>query len=148
MPRNTGQAPYEEHEIRRFRKTNPLGTRARLVFELGLCTGLRMEDLPEVERKAVQSGRISIITEKSRTHVVVPVSKAAQEACAAFEATCRTYQGDAYKPSKYAICTLAGAKIGKRRISGEMRDAYEAAGFKESQRQEHPTDQAPAAPSS
>jgi hypothetical protein len=34
-----GQRPYEENEIRAFRRANLRGTRARLAIETDLCTG-------------------------------------------------------------------------------------------------------------
>jgi site-specific recombinase XerD len=129
-----GQRPYEEHEIRAFRKANPRGTRARLAFEMDLCTGLRIEDLPTVAREQLLAGQISIITRKSRSHVVLPVSREAIAALHAFENTRRQHVEAGFTPSRYALCTLAGKRIGKRRISGELRDAYIAAGFEESQR--------------
>jgi hypothetical protein len=38
---------------------------------------LRIEDLPEVTREQLLSGQISITTGKSRSHVVLPVSREA-----------------------------------------------------------------------
>jgi hypothetical protein len=72
-----GPAALQENEIRAFRKSNPRGTRARLTFEIDLCTSLWIEDLPEVTREQLLSGQISNITGKSRSHVVLPVSREA-----------------------------------------------------------------------
>lgn len=129
-----GQRPYEEHEIATFRLKNPLGSRARLAFELDLSTGLRMEDLPAVPREAVLSGSIAIITKKNRVLVVAPVTEMARAALLAWEDTRRTNLGADFEPSRYALCTLAGQKIGKRRISDELSKAYVRAGFDDGQR--------------
>ncbi|MEA5159818.1 site-specific integrase [Cereibacter johrii] len=129
-----GQRPYEEHEIGAFRDANPLGSRARLSFELALSTGFRIEDLPEVPRESVSAGQVTIITRKSGSLVVAPITEIARAALLAFEDTRRAHMGAAFEPSRYAVSTLDGGKIAKRRLSGELRDAYIAAGFEEGQR--------------
>ncbi|MGP3698648.1 site-specific integrase [Rhodobacter sp. NSM] len=129
-----GQRPYEEHEIAAFRDANPLGAGARLSFELALSTGFRIEDLPEVSRESVIAGQVTIITHKSGSLVVAPITEMARAALLALEDTRRAHMGAAFEPSRYAVSTLDGGKIAKRRLSGELRDAYIAAGFEEGQR--------------
>lgn len=129
-----GQRPYEEHEILRFRSKTTPGTRARLSFELGLCTGLRIEDMTTVRRDQVIAGKISIVTSKSGSLVVLSVSKQLRGALVAYEEQCRRDWVETWRPGKTAISRFDGNKLCARTLSRELREAYVFAGFEEGQR--------------
>jgi len=71
--------PLSEPAIARFRRTNPFGSRARLIFELALTTALRRADLARVARSGlIRSGLPITSGQPFRFHPVtdsgVPVS--------------------------------------------------------------------------
>jgi integrase len=57
---------WTEEEVERFEARWPIGTRARLAFDLLLYTGLRRGDVVKVGRQHVRNGVITIRTEKGR----------------------------------------------------------------------------------
>lgn len=57
---------WTEEEVARFEAKWPIGTRARLAFDLLLYTGLRRGDVVMVGRQHVQNGLITIRPEKTR----------------------------------------------------------------------------------
>jgi integrase len=64
---------WTEDEITRFEKRWSIGTRERLALAILLYTGLRRGDAARLGRQHVKNGVITLRTEKTATHVYVPV---------------------------------------------------------------------------
>lgn len=71
--RSPGHPSWTEPDIVAFRQRHPSGTRARLAFEIGLCTMQRRGDMVRMGRQHVQGGFLSIRQEKTGTVVEIPV---------------------------------------------------------------------------
>lgn len=67
-------------EVKQYRDRWPLGTRERLVFEIAVNTGLRRGDLVRVGWPMVDGDVIGIVTEKTGTHVSLPIMPKLEEA--------------------------------------------------------------------
>jgi integrase len=65
---------WTEDEATRFEAHWPLGTRARLAFDLLLFTGLRRGDVVRLGRQHARDGILTIRTEKTGTAVSMPIS--------------------------------------------------------------------------
>lgn len=129
--REVGQKPYSEAEIAKFRAMNPVGSRARLIFETALGTAIRISDVGRIPPDAFESGSIHILTNKTGAEVVAGVTKQMLEAWRAWEAHRRRLHD--VEP-EFAVCAENGARLHKRTISEDMREAFERAGFEEGQR--------------
>jgi site-specific recombinase XerD len=128
--REEGQKPYTEPEIARFRKMHDNGTRERLTFEIGLCTGFRREDNARVKGEDILAGLIPLLTSKAGVLVLAPVTRHLRAAYLAYREAHPETAG-----SRYAIgCQKDGRPIHKRTVSGFMQKAFVAAGFEEGQR--------------
>lgn len=126
-----GQLPYSEAEIAKFRAANPVGSRARLIFETALGTALRISDLGRIPPDAFESGSIHILTNKTGADVVAGVTNKMLEAWRAWEAYRRTRHD--VDPT-FAICAEDGTGLHKRTLSEDMKEAFERAEFPEGQR--------------
>jgi hypothetical protein len=62
MKHGNGQSPLLEIEIARFRNANPIGTRARLAFEICLATALRISDVVMVTRDQLRELLIASVS--------------------------------------------------------------------------------------
>lgn len=85
------EQPYTEAEIQRFRAAVPLGQRARVSFEIGLGTGLRLLDIARVPADEMRSRHITILTNKTGAAVTVPVTKNMLDARGTAGGGCRSY---------------------------------------------------------
>jgi integrase len=117
--------PLSEPAIARFRTANPLGSRARLMFELGLVTGFRREDLARVPAEAIEAGEIPLRTGKAGILVVAPVTEQLVLALRAFRA-----HHPEHADAVYALgAQKNGNPVHKRTISRDFEDAAKKAKF-------------------
>lgn len=125
-----GQKPFTEPEIAHYRERHPYGTRERLVYEIGLSTGFRREDIALVLGDDILAGLIPLLTNKAGVLVVAPVTRHLKEAYVAFRAAHPKVRG-----CRYAIGSQrSGKPIHKRTVSAFMEAAFKAAGFLQGQR--------------
>jgi integrase len=67
LPANRdGHHIWTGDEVAAYRAAHPLGSLARLVFELAIGTGWRREDLTKVGRQHVSSGKIRFVPQKTQ----------------------------------------------------------------------------------
>jgi integrase len=65
-----GHPTWSDNDLARFEAAYPLGSRQRLIYEVLLCTGLRVGDAARVGRQHVRAdGAIRLKTEKTKTWV-------------------------------------------------------------------------------
>jgi site-specific recombinase XerD len=129
--KDLGQRPYSEQELAVFRAANPVGSRARLAFEIGLATALRISDIVQVPSAALDAGMIHILTNKTGADVLVGVTVKMREAWEAWAAYCRTQSSS---DASFAVCSVDGTRLHKRTLSEDMAAAFTRAGFSEGQR--------------
>jgi integrase len=117
--------PLSEPAIARFRAANPYGSRARLVFELGLTSAFRREDLARVPAEDIEAGEIPFRTGKAGTLVVASVTEHLVRAFRAFRA-----RHPEHATAFYALGAQKNGKpIHKRTISTDFEAAAKLAGF-------------------
>jgi hypothetical protein len=122
--------PLSEPAIARFRAANPYGSRARLVFELGLSTALRREDLARVPAEDVEAGELPLRTGKTGTPVIAAVTEHLILAMRAFRAG-HPEHAEAF----YALGAQGnGRPVHKRTISREFEAAAKRSGLTEHER--------------
>jgi integrase len=68
-----GYRTWSESEIRRYLDKHPVGTMARRVFSLGLCTAQRRTDLARMGWGDIVDGRIRIKQSKTGENVSIPI---------------------------------------------------------------------------
>lgn len=68
-----GYRTWSESEIRRYLDKHPVGTMARRVFVLGLCTAQRRTDLARMGWGDIVDGRIRIKQSKTGENVSIPI---------------------------------------------------------------------------
>jgi integrase len=78
-----GIPTWGETEIEAFRRHHPLGSRARLAFELLLNTGQRSGDVRRMGRQHVQAGAIQVTQEKTGAKLLIPMHHDLAETIAA-----------------------------------------------------------------
>lgn len=97
---STGHAVWTEADIAAYRARHPLGTRARLMLEMLLGTGLRISDIAVLGRQHIRNGEITIKTQKTGTIVTLPITRELQAAIDSMEADnltlLRTESGKAF----------------------------------------------------
>jgi integrase len=71
--KTAGYKTWTEEQIERFEAHHAVGTKARLAFALLLFTGQRRGDVVQLGRKNVQKGVISLVQEKTKKHVDIPI---------------------------------------------------------------------------
>lgn len=79
----SGHHTWTEEEIARFQAKHPIGSKARLAFELLLWTGQRRSDIVRIGRQQISDGRIDIIQEKTKTALRLPIPQQLLEAIVA-----------------------------------------------------------------
>jgi hypothetical protein len=122
--------PLSEPAIARFRRANPYGSRARLIFELALPTALRRADLARVPAEDIEAGEILLRTGKAGIPVVARATEHLVLALRAFR-THHPEQAGAF----YALGAQPdGRPIHKRTISGDFEAAAKLAGFSPNER--------------
>jgi integrase len=75
-----GHRPWQEYEIKDFRRTWKIGTLERIIFELFLNTGQRGEDIAIMTRSRYFEGEISVRQEKTGKWVWIPASRELRDA--------------------------------------------------------------------
>lgn len=85
--RSEGFLVWGEAEIAAYRNHHPLGTRARLAFELLLNTGQRRSDIVRMGRQHIRDGVLSIRQQKTGTLIEIPVLPELQAAIEAMPST-------------------------------------------------------------
>ncbi len=78
-----GIPTWGEHEIEAFRRHHPVGSRARLAFELLLNTAQRRGDVIGMGRQHVRDGAIQVIQQKTNAKLLIPLHPDLLEAIAA-----------------------------------------------------------------
>ena len=73
VPKSDGHRPWGEIEINRFRELHPLGTRARLAFELLLCTVQRRGDIVRLGPQHIRDGLLYVRQNKTGESLTLPV---------------------------------------------------------------------------
>jgi integrase len=131
MKVGSGQAPLLEAEIARFRDKNPIGTPARLAFEICLATALRISDIVKVTRDQLREMLIATVSQKTGILTVAMPTAELRAAFEAWERVCRDCDVDI---GIYALGTTDGRPLHKRTVSGDLETAYVAAGFGAKQR--------------
>lgn len=82
---------WTAEELARFEARWPVGTRARLAFDIFLYTGLRRGDVARLGRQHVREGAITIRTEKNGAVVNLPIPTALAASIAATKTGDLTY---------------------------------------------------------
>ena len=68
-----GFRPWDEQDVKNFRDRHPLGSKARLAFELLVGTGQRRSDVVRMGRQHVRDGVLTVRQQKTGTLVEIPV---------------------------------------------------------------------------
>jgi integrase len=68
-----GHHSWTEYEINQFRAFHPIGTWARTVFELALCTGQRRSDIVRMSRRDIRDGLLYVKQVKTGAEVWIPI---------------------------------------------------------------------------
>jgi integrase len=84
LPKSDGFRTWGEEEIASFRQHHPIGTRARLAFELLLNTGQRRGDVIRMGRQHLHGGKLTVRQSKTGAALKIPVLP---ELAAVIEAT-------------------------------------------------------------
>jgi integrase len=118
-PKTDGHTCWSEDDIARFRQHHPIGSRARLAFELLLGTGQRRGDIIRMSRGHVRNGLLTIKQQKTGSVVAIPIGA---ELRVALDAT----------PSGHLtfLVTEAGKPYGNAGFGAWFRRACDAAGLK------------------
>jgi integrase len=69
----SGWHNWSEEEIAQFEARHPIGTKARLAFDLALYTGQRASDLIRMGRQHVRDNRINVVQQKTEARLWVPL---------------------------------------------------------------------------
>jgi integrase len=80
VPPSDGHYTWSEEEAAQYRVAHPVGSKARLALELGLCTAQRRGDVIRMGRQHIKDGAITVKQEKTGTTVVIPILLELQEA--------------------------------------------------------------------
>ena len=79
----TGYHTWTEDEIARFQAAHPIGTKARLAFELMLWTGQRLSDIIRISRQHMSDGKVDVVQDKTGRALRLPVPQQLLEAIVA-----------------------------------------------------------------
>jgi integrase len=77
-----GHPTFTDEDLAAFEAAYPHGTLGRLIYEVLLCTGLRVGDAAHVGRQHVKDGVLRLKTEKTRTPVALRVLRRLEHALA------------------------------------------------------------------
>lgn len=73
LPKSEGHHTWTMEEVDQFAAHHPLGTQARLAFDIMLYTGLRISDAIRLGPQHIKDGRINIKAQKTKIDVSIPV---------------------------------------------------------------------------
>jgi integrase len=83
LPKSDGHHTWTDEQIVQFQGHHPIGTKARLAFEL-LDQGMRRGDVIRVRRQDVRDGELTIKQKKTGTEVTLPLTPELAQAIAAY----------------------------------------------------------------
>lgn len=101
---STGEArePWPTHLITAYRATAPLGSRERIIFELGVGTGQRPSDLLKMRWDDFSDGGVNVRQGKTGVKLWLPITRDLQAALDATKRTGLTICADAIgRPTTY-----------------------------------------------
>jgi integrase len=116
-----GHETWEEEHIAAFEAKHPIGTRARLAFELLLYTGQRRGDVVGMGRQHVRNGLIAVQQQKTDERLLIPIHPKLRAAIAAVPADQMIFlvakHGGPFTPQGFTnwfrrACNEAGIKVG------------------------------------
>lgn len=116
-----GFEPWTPEDVEKYRARHPLGTRARLAFEVIMNTGLRRGDAVRLGRQHIKDGWITLRMEKTDIELCIPVLDALRNAITAGPT------GDLA-----IIATLSGAPFTKESFGNTFRQWCAEAGVTKS----------------
>lgn len=73
LPKSEGHHTWTMSEVDQFASHYPLGSQARLAFDIMLYTGLRISDAIRLGPQHIKDGRINIKAQKTQTELSIPV---------------------------------------------------------------------------
>lgn len=117
--KTAGFHTWTEAEIAQFEAAHPVGSRARLAFDLLLWTGQRRADVVRMGRQHLQAGFLDITQEKTGERLAIPVSAALRASI------------DAASPADHLtfLVTAAGAPFTAAGFGNWFRDCCREAGL-------------------
>lgn len=115
--KSDGFHAWTEDEVAKFEARWPVGTRERLALAILLYSGLRRGDASQLGRQHVQSGVITIRTEKTGATVHIPVRTELAEIIAATPSNGLVF-----------VSTASGKPMTKESFGNWFNDACKAAG--------------------
>jgi integrase len=121
MPKGSGYAPWTEEDVERYEARWPAGSKERVWLAVLLYTGFRIGDAVRLGRQHVREGVATILTEKTKIKVSIPILPALQGIL------------DAGPTSDLAfICGDRRQPLTKNTFSAYFRTAADAAGIAKS----------------
>jgi integrase len=100
-----GYATWEEHHIAAYEARHPIGTMARLAFELALGTGQRRGDLVKMGRQHVRGDTITVRQQKTDKSLIIPIGAELRAAIDAMPADRLTFittaRGEPFSPPSF-----------------------------------------------
>jgi integrase len=121
MPKGGGYAPWTEEDVDRYEAKWPVGTKERVWLAVLLFTGFRIGDAVLLGRQHVREGVATILTEKTKIKVSIPILPDLQVVL------------DVGPTSDLAfICGERGQPLTKNTFSTYFRTAADAAGVAKS----------------
>jgi Phage integrase family len=109
---------WTDAELAAYEKRWPLGTRARLAYDILLYTAQRVGDAVRIQRSDIRNGIITLVQEKTGAEVFIPLHPALARSIKAGPAT-----------GLFLIGDRVGRPITARRLSELISDAAKAAGL-------------------
>jgi integrase len=119
--KSDGFPTWEEHHIAAYEARHPLGTMARLAFELALGTGQRRADLVQLGRQHVRGDMIAVRQQKTKKPLMIPIGNELRAAIDAMPVDCLTFittaRGEPFSPPSFTMwfrnqCQAAGLPVG------------------------------------
>jgi len=100
-----GFLTWEEHHIAAYEARHPIGTMARLAFELALGTGQRRADLVKMGRQHVRGDMITVRQSKTGKPLMIPIGNELRTAIDAMPADRLTFivttRGEPFSPPNF-----------------------------------------------
>ena len=116
--------PWPTDMVKAYRKEAPLGTRARILLELGIGTGQRPGDLCKMRWDAIKEGGIEVTQGKTKARLWIPITRALREALDAMPRHGLTICAQANgKPTTYRGCAQIVLEV-RKKIGAEAYDMH------------------------
>jgi integrase len=119
--KSDGFPTWEEHHIAAYEARHPLGTMARLAFEMALGTGQRRADLVQLRRQHVRGDMIAVRQQKTKKPLMIPIGTELRTAIDAMPVDRLTFittaRGEPFSPPSFTMwfrnqCQAAGLPAG------------------------------------